>query len=174
MDAWKSKTTARERVQMVVETLDEPASVNLIKDKANVAWDTAKKELERLEEEGRVQPVDEEGERRYVQNPVWLLFDEIVSLIDEHSRDELEQLLIQYQSELDDLQEEHDAERATEFRSQIGAEELDAEEMRDVRNIASTWEALETERRLISHALTLYEDVSEFEHRKDTGIVALS
>lgn len=174
MDAWKSKTTGRERVQMVVETLDEPASVNLIKDKASVAWGTAKKELDRLEEEGRVHTVDEEGERRYVQNPVWLLFDEIVSLINEYSRDELEYLLIQHQSELEDLQEEHDAERATEFRSQIGAEELEAEEMRDIRNIASTWEALETERRLIRHALALYEDVSEFEHRKDTGMVALS
>ena len=158
-DAWHNHTTARERVRMVVETLDEPASVTRIAEEADVAWDTANAEVEHLLAENQVREVTEEGQTRYEPDPVQLLLGEILTLIDEYDRAELETQLVDYQSSLESLQEEHDVETSEAFRRTL-TDDLSADEMREVRHISSTWESLETERRLVSHALELYDDVS--------------
>jgi hypothetical protein len=159
-DAWQDYTTGRERVRMVVETLDEPASVTQIAEEADVAWDTANTELERLLAESHIREITDEGQTRYEPNPVQFLFGEILTLINEHDRAELESQLVEHQSRLESLQEEHNVETAEAFRRTLTDDDLTADEMREIRHTASTWESLETERRLVSHALELYNDVS--------------
>lgn len=163
---WKQEYSGRDRVQMVVETLDEPATVTQIADEANVAWGTADSELERLQAENRVREHTVDGNTLFAPNPVQLLLDEILDRIDEHDRDELESTLVEHQSRLESIQAEYDAETLTQLREKIADEDLSAAEMRDIRNVVSTWEALETEIRLSKHALRLYDDVSQL---SDTG-----
>lgn len=159
-DAWQDYTTGRERVRMVVEALDEPASITQIAEEADVAWDTANTEVERLLAESLVREVTNEGQTRYEPNPVQLLLSEILTLINEHDQAELESQLVEYQSRLESLQEEHGVETAEVFRRSLTDDDLSADEMREIRHITSTWESLETERRLVNHALELYDDVS--------------
>lgn len=159
-DAWKARTSGRERVQMVVEMLEEPASVTAIADQADVAWGTAKSELERLERENRIQEHQLDGQTRYGPNPVRQFLDQVLELIAEHDRGELEAQLVEYQSRIEGLQDEHGVRGSTEVREQLTADDLEAAEMREIRNVASTWEALETERRLVKQALSFYDDVT--------------
>lgn len=170
-EAWKEHTSGRDRVRMVVETLDEPASVTRIAERADVAWGTADSELERLQAERRVRERTVDGKTAYEPNPVQLLLDEILTLIDEHGRDELEARLVEHQSRLESLQADHDADTAAEFRQRL-TDDVAAEEIREIRNVASTWESLETERRLVQHALDLYDDVSRLsETDGDDGLI---
>lgn len=157
---WEDEYTGRERVRTVVETLEEPAIVTEIANRANVAWVTADSELENLLAEQRVRKHEVDGKIKYGLNPLQQLFDELVDLITEHTREELETNLVEYQSQRESLQAEFDVGRLTELRDTLIQEDLSAEEMRAVRNAASTWETLETEIRLTKHALQLYDDVT--------------
>lgn len=159
-NSWQDQTTGRERVRMVVETLNKPASVTQIAEEADVAWDTANTEVEHLLTENHVRKVTDDGQTRYEPNPVQLLLREILTFIDEHDRAELESQLVEHQSRLESLQEEHNVKTAEAFRRTLTDDDLTADEMREIRHITSTWESLETERRLVSHALELYDDVS--------------
>jgi len=156
-EAWKARTSGRERVRMVVETLSEPATFSAIAEEAVVAWATANSELERLLAENQIEAP--EGGSKYAPNSVRLFLDQVVALIEDHDREELENQLVDYQSRIESLQEEHGAESADEFRGWL-TDELSAAEMREVRNVAATWDALETERRLVKQALNFYDDVS--------------
>lgn len=156
-EAWKASTSGRERVRMVVETLEEPASVSAIADEADVAWATARSELERLLAENQVEASDDGS--KYGPNPVRQFLDQVVELIEANDRDELEEQLIDYQSRLESLQAEHGAGDAAEFRERLTGERS-AAEMREIRDVASTWGALETERRLVEQALNFYDDVT--------------
>lgn len=174
MSTWTEETTARERVQQVAETLSEPASVAHIGKQANVAWDTASDELTRLEKEGKVDTVQREGRTLYRLNPVNLLFDEIKVLIAEHTREELESQLIDYQSQAETLSEEYEAGSVEELRMRLSDDSLRAGDMRELRNVASTWTALETECRLLRHAIQLYEDVTSLSLEHGSEMPALS
>ncbi|RKD87641.1 hypothetical protein ATJ93_4536 [Halopiger aswanensis] len=88
-----------------------------------------------------------------------MLFDEVTDLIDEYSRDELESQLTELKTEQEELAAEYDVSSLTEFREQLAGEDLSAAELRERRNVVETWEAINTELRLVKHALQLYDDV---------------
>lgn len=159
-ERWKAEFSGRERVRMVVETLDEPATVTEIADRADVAWGTADSEIDRLLAERKVRKHTADGRTMYAPNPVQMLFEELEALIHENSRDALEADLAEYQSRIESLQTEYEVETLSELRDTLVSEDLSAAELRDVRNAASTWDALETEIRLRKHALQLYDDVT--------------
>ncbi|MFQ3477460.1 hypothetical protein HKK80_14685 [Halonotius sp. F2-221B] len=94
-------------------------------------------------------------------NPVRLLFDEVTDLIDEHSREELEQRLADLKTEQEEVATDYDATSLAAFREQLATEELSAAELRERRNVIETWEAINTEIGLVKHALQLYDDVVE-------------
>ncbi|WP_241988324.1 MULTISPECIES: ArsR family transcriptional regulator [unclassified Halorubrum] len=160
-EAWKDQYSGRERVRMVVETLDEPETVTAIADRADVAWATADSELETLVAENRAEEHTVDGQTKYAPNPVQILIEEVLDLISENSRDELESTLVEHTAQVESLQEEYEVETLSELRNKLVEEDLSTEEMRTIRNAATTWEALETEIRLSKHALQLYTDVTQ-------------
>jgi hypothetical protein len=159
--SWTDAYSGRERVRMVVELLDEPTTITDIAERADVAWGTAESELERLVEQNDARVDTRDGKTVYGPNPVQLLFDELLDLIHDHSREELETRLVERQSDLESLQGEYDVETLEALRERLTDDDLSAAEMREIRNGASTWSALETEIRLTKHALQLYDDVTE-------------
>lgn len=173
-EAWTETTSGRERVRTVVETLEDPATVAEIAERADVAWATADSELDRLVAENRVRERDVDGATKYAPNPVRQFLGQILELIDDHDRDELEARLVDYQSRLESLREEHGANTSTAFRERLADDDRSAAEMREIRNVAATWEALETERRLVEHALRLYDDVTRVSDSDDDGRVAFA
>lgn len=159
-EAWIEDTTGRERVRMVVEGIEEPATITEISEAADVAWDTANSELERMLTENVADKYEVDGQTKYGPNVVRQFLDQILDLIEENDREDLETRLVEYQERLESLQDEHGAGSADEFRKRLTDDDRTAEEMREIRNIASTWEALETEIRLTKQALNFYADVS--------------
>ncbi|WP_206335504.1 ArsR family transcriptional regulator [Natronolimnobius sp. AArcel1] len=154
--SWKEKTSGRERVRMVVETLDEPTTINTIAEQAEVAWETANSEVKRLKTENKVR---ERDDGRYEPNPVQQFLDQILQLIEDHSKSELESQLQEYQEQVEDLSAEYGAPSAKELREQLTNDDVSAEEIREIRNVSETWAALELEIRHLKNALQLYDDL---------------
>ncbi|MFY4816378.1 DUF7342 family protein [Haloarcula sp. AONF1] len=170
-EAWKDQYSGRERVRMVVETLDEPKTVTTIADRADVAWATADSELETLVAENKAEEHTVDGQTKYAPNPVQTLIEEVLDLISENSRDELESTLVEHTAQVESLREEYEVETLSDLRNRLVEEDLTTEEMRTIRNAASTWEALETEIRLSKHALQLYADVTQLSNSdEDEGL----
>lgn len=168
-DAWTETTTGRERVRMVVESLDKPATVTAIADEADVAWETANSELERMLAEDLINEYEDGGQTTYGPNHIRQFLDQILDLIEEHDRGELERRLVEYQERLEALRDQHDAESARDLRERLTEDDRTAAEMQEIRDVASTWETLEAEIRLTKHALYFYEDIVRLSGAGDDG-----
>lgn len=159
--SWTESLSGRERVRHVIELLDEPTPVQAIAGRADVSRATADDELQRLRSDDWVIETTVDGTKAYDLNPVRMLFDEVTDLITAHSRDELESQLTGLTEEQEELATNYEVDSLDEFREQLAAEELSAAELRDRRNVITTWEAINTELGLLKHALQLYDDVVE-------------
>ena len=161
LGSWTESMSGRERVRHVVELLDEPTPVQEIADRAEVSRATANDELQRLQSDDWVTETTVDGTKAYDLNPVRMLFDELTDLIEGHSREELESQLTELKEEQEELATEYGVSSLEKFREQLADEEFSAEELRERRNVITTWEAINTELRLVRHALQLYDDVVE-------------
>jgi hypothetical protein len=161
--SWEDDMTGRERVRAVVEILSGAATVSEIADRAEVSPTTAGDELEQLESDNRVRKTLVNDQKGYELNPTRLFFDELTELIEGNTRDELEARLEQLKSEEEELHEEFETDSLGELRERLAEQELSADETREIRNVVSTWEALNTELTLVRHALRLYDDVTELD-----------
>jgi len=159
--SWTESLSGRERVRHVVELLDEPLAVEEIAERAEVSRTTADDELGRLQRDDWVLETTVDGKKAYDLNPVRLLFDEVTDLIASHTREELEAQLTELKADQEELAADYNVDSLAEFRETLAAAELSAAELRERRNAIATWEALNTELRLVKHALQLYSDVIE-------------
>ncbi|EMA42541.1 hypothetical protein C448_10627 [Halococcus morrhuae DSM 1307] len=153
--------SGRERVRHVAELLDEPTPVQAIADRADVSRTTADDELQQLQSDDWVTETTVDGTKAYDLNPVRMLFDEVTDLITSHSRDELESQLTELTEDQEELATNYEVDSLGAFREQLATEELSATELRDRRNVITTWKAINTELGLLKHALQLYDDVVE-------------
>jgi transposase len=159
--SWTEDLDGRERIRRVVEVLEEPTTVRAIAERADVSRATAADELGRLASDDWVTETTVDGTRAYDLNPVRMLFDEITDLVEGHTRDELEDRLVELTEEREALADEFGADSLEEFRTHLADSDLSAQELRERRNVIETWESIETERNLVRHALQLYGDVTE-------------
>ncbi|WP_243645159.1 DUF7342 family protein [Natrarchaeobius chitinivorans] len=166
---WTERMSGRERVREVAEMLRDPTPVQEIADRAAVSRATADDELQRMEDDDWVIETTIDGTKAYDVNPVRMLFDEVTTLIEEHTRDELEEQLTELKEEQEAVASEFDASSLEEFREQLAEEELSASELRERRNVIATWEAVNTELALVKHALHLYGDVVELTSPKNNS-----
>jgi hypothetical protein len=157
--SWTESMSARERIRSVAETLREPRSVNWISEQADAAWSTTNEELQDLVRQGQLRAV-ESGERtRYQPDRAQLLFDELRTLIEENTREELRNELAAITEEIEAWQETYDVETWEELEQSLADGRLASEELRERRDVIAFWRENEADRRLIKHALELYSDV---------------
>ena len=133
-----------------------------MKEQAHVSsWETAKDELETLAEFGQVRKVEDEGgntlyapdyRRRYV--------DEVLELMDEHTKEELREEIAEIQRRIDGWKEEYEVDSKQELESSL-SDDLDADEIDERNDALRRWENAEADRRLLSHALQLYDDAEK-------------
>lgn len=71
-----------------------------------------------------------DGKKAYDLNPVRMLFDEISTLINEHSREELEGQLAALTEKQEELSTEYNADSLSAFREQLVDDDLSAERTR--------------------------------------------
>jgi len=88
-----------------------------------------------------------------------LLFEEIRTLIEENTREELRSELAAITEEIEEWQATYDIETREELEQSLADGDLASAELRELRDLIAFWRENEEDRRLIKHALELYSDV---------------
>jgi hypothetical protein len=160
LDAWTDGLSAREQVREIATTLTQPRSVEWIRTEAQVSsWQTAKDELEMLVEFGQVHAVEgDDGNTKYAPNYQRRYFDEVAELINEHTREELREEIASIQAEIDEWRAEFDVESQADLESTLADDGRTGEDVRERNRVLREWERYEDNRRLLKHALELYDD----------------
>ena len=159
LDSWTDGLSARERVREIATTLTQPRSVEWVRKEAGISsWETAKDELEMLAEFGQVLTVEIDGNTRYAPDYQRRYFDELAELINEHTREELREEIAAIQDEIEEWQSEFGVDSRKDLESTLTDEELSSEEIRTRNRVLREWEIREDNKRLLEHALELYDD----------------
>ncbi len=159
VQSWTESMSARDRIRAVAETLREPRSVNWISEQADAAWSTTNEELQGLVDQGQLRRVEAGETTRYQPDYTRLLFEEIRTLIEENTREELRNELAAITEEIEAWQATYDVETWEELEQSLADGELASGELHERRDVITRWEENLEDRRLIKHALTLYSDV---------------
>lgn len=162
---WTETTTARERVRAIAETMTEPRSINWISTQANVAWSTARDELHALDEQGRLRRVDADDATLYQPDHTRLLFEEVRRLAEENSREQLRSELAAITEEIEDWREKYGVETWEDLEGTLADDDLSSSSLSERRDVIAFWNENERDRRLIKHALELYEDIEDARNR---------
>ena len=157
--SWTDTMSARERIRSVAFTLSEPRSTNWISEQADAAWSTTNQELEDLVDHGRLRRVDAGETTLYQPDYTRMLLNEIRILVQEHTREELQNELAAIAEEIEEWRETYDVETWEELEQSLADDGLSSAEIRDRRDIVRFWQENEEDRQLIKHALELYSDV---------------
>ena len=159
VQSWSESMSARERIRAVAETLREPRSVNWISEQADAAWSTTNEEVQELVDQGQLRRVEAGETTRYQPDYTRLLFEEIRTLIEENTREELRSELTAITEEIEEWQATHNVETWEDLEQSLADGDLTSAELRDRRDVITRWEENLKDRRLIKHALELYSDV---------------
>jgi predicted transcriptional regulator len=159
VQSWTESMSTHERIRAVAETLHEPRSVNWISEQANAAWSTTNDELQDLVNQGQLRRVEAGETTRYQPDYTRLLFEEIRTLIEENTREELRNELAAITEEIEEWQATYDVETWEELEQLLADGGLASADLRERRDVITRWEENEGDRRLIKHALALYSAV---------------
>lgn len=164
MDSWTDGRSTRERVRKIALSLTRPRSVNWIKNEADVAsWDTTKDELERLVEYGQIRRVEDdsgtETQYRYGPNYRRRYLDRVEELAAEHTKDELRSEVAEIQAQIEAWQDSYDVESLRDLENSVTDADLSSDEIRERNAVIRRWERSQETRRLVDHALSLYDDL---------------
>ena len=175
LNSWTDGLSARERVREIATTLTRPRSVEWVRKEAGIsAWQTAKDELEMLVEFGQVHAIDaDDGNMMYAPNYQLRYFNEVTELINNHTRDELREEIAAIQEDIDQWKSAFGVESRADLESTLTDGDLDSEEIRTRNRILRNWERSEDNKRLLRHALELYDDARSLYPNRDVSDSAL-
>ena len=159
VQSWTESMSARNRIRAVAETLREPRSVNWISEQADAAWSTTNQELQDLVDQGQLRRVEAGDTTRYQPDYTQLLFEEIRTLIEGNTREELHNELAAITEEVEKWQATYEVETWEELEQSLADGDLTSAELQERRDVIAFWRENEEDRRLIKHALELYSDV---------------
>ena len=160
LDSWTDGLSAREQVREIATSLLQPRSIEWVREEAQISsWQTAKDELEMLTEFGQVHAIpSDDGNTRYAPNYQLRYFNEVTELINDHTRDELREDIATIQEEIDEWKTEFDVESRNDLESMLTDNGLSSEDIRERNTVLRQWEHSEDNKRLLKHALELYDD----------------
>ena len=163
LGSWSDNLSARERVREIATTLTEARSVEWVREEAQISsWQTAKDELEMLVEFGQVQAVEgDDGNTKYAPNYQIRYFNEVTELINSHTREELREEIASIQGLIDEWKREFAVNSRDELEATLTDDGLDSGAIRDRNRVLRKWERYEDNKRLLKHALELYDDARE-------------
>jgi len=160
LESWTEGLSARERVREIATTLTQSRSVEWVREEAQVSsWQTTKDELEMLVEFGQVHAIEgDDGHTKYAPNYQLRYFNEVTELINEHTQDELREEIAAIQEEIDGWKATFDVDSRDSLESTLTDGGLSSEDVRERNTVLRQWERYEDNKRLIKHALELYDD----------------
>jgi len=160
IESWTCGLSARERVQEIATALTQPRSVEWIRAQARVSSSQlVTEELERLDEFGWVHTVESDaGTTTYAPNYQRRYLEEVVKLIDSHTREELRDEIEAIEATIEAWKSEFDVESRDALESTLTDSDLTSVYSRDRNKVLRVWERSEADKRLVTHALNLYDD----------------
>lgn len=160
LTSWTDDVSARERVREIATTLTAPRSVEWVREQAHVSsWQTAKDELEMLVDFGQVHAIEgDDGNTKYAPNYQLRYFNEVTELINSHTREELREEIATIQETIDEWKAEFDIESRDALESTLTDDDLPSDAIRERNGVLRQWERYEDNKRLLKHALELYDD----------------
>jgi len=160
LDSWTEGLSAREQVREIATTLTQPRSVEWVREQAQIsAWQTAKDELEMLADFGQLHAIEgDDGNTKYAPNYQLRYFNELTELINDHTRDELREEIATIQEQIDAWKTEFDVESRDDLESTLTDADITSDDIRERNTILREWERYEDNKRLLKHALELYDD----------------
>lgn len=167
VDHWTESMTARERVETIATTLEEPRTANWVAEQAEVKWDTAKKHLDDLVDAGTLLVTDDD---RYVPDPTRAYFDTLRELILDNSRSDLRAELEAIAERVDEWKTEYDVESIDDLEASL-ADDREPEDVGERRRVLRRWENSLRTRRTIQTALTLYDDVESLANQSKGSVI---
>lgn len=176
LESWSDGLTARERVREIATSLTEPRSVEWVREQAQISsWQTAKDELEMLVEFGQVHAIEgDDGNTKYAPNYQLRYFNEVTELINEHTRAELREEIATIQEQIDAWKTEFDVETRDDLESTLTDDDLSSGDVRERNEVLREWERYEDNKRLLKHALELYDDARSLYPGRNDSAVSLS
>ncbi|MDL0118502.1 hypothetical protein PNQ29_03315 [Halobacterium salinarum] len=160
-DVWSDDLDSEDRVRRVADTLTQPQSASWVADQAAVNYKTARKYLEKLVSDARLQTTERDQTTLYYPNPRTEFFDELDELVSQHTKDELTAELATMSDRIEDWQTAYDVADPNELRTSID-ESLSVAERREREHVVDDWEYTQQMRMLVRHAIRLYDDLQQF------------
>jgi hypothetical protein len=157
---WPSGTDAAARIRHVVLTQTEPQNAGWIATEADVSRDTAVKYLERMVEHGELDVTETADGTCYKPDPVTQFLQEVRTLAEDHTLNDLTQELNAISEEIDAWKDRFEVDSLTELRTSIGTEELTEEDRRERLAIIEEWEYNIEIRESIQLAISLKSSLS--------------
>jgi len=160
-DVWSGGLDSEDRVRRVAETLTQPRSASWVADQAAVNYKTARKYLDKLVSDARLQTTERDQTTLYYPNPRTEFFDELDELVSQHTKDELTAELAAMSDRIEDWQTTYDVADPDELRTTID-ESLSVAERREREHVIDDWEYTQQMRMMVRHAIRLYDDLQQF------------
>lgn len=140
-DEWKEKTAGVDRVISVALTIKQPRTADWIADKVDISPTTARAHLERLVDLHVLSAVEQRGAKTYYPDGAYQRFREVSKLVEEYTRDEIEEITIGAKEEVEELKETYDVEDPDELRKLATSEKTSSAEAREYFKKASEWDS---------------------------------
>jgi len=156
----------------VALTLEQPRTAKWIGDGAEVSETTTRKHLERLVELRVLSAVEQRGAKTYYPDSAYQRFREASQLVEEHTREEIEELTISAQQQIEELQDKYGVGSPAELRARAASEETSSADAREYFKCASEWNGHQHMLTIAEHALAQYSEYSEEPHTGSTHSVA--
>jgi len=131
--------SARDRIRAVAESHREPRSVNWISEQADAAWSTTNEELQNLVDQGQLGRVEAGETTCYQPEYTRLLFEEIRTLIEANTREELRSELAAITEEIEEWQGTYDVETWEDLEQSLADDDLASDELRERRDVIAFW-----------------------------------
>jgi len=160
LDSWTEGLSARERVREIATALTQPRSVEWVREEAQISsWQTAKDELEMLVEFGQIHAIEgNDGNTKYAPNYQLRYFNEVTELINNHTREELREEIATIQAKIDEWKTDFNVDSRDALESTLTNDDLSSENIRHRNTVLRHWERSKDNKRLLKHALELYDD----------------
>ena len=155
VEAWKSETTAFDRVRSVAGALDRPRTAAYIAEQAAVSDTTAHAHLERLVEMNVLRTVVSERAVQYEPDPLYIRFQAVRELLVDNDHGALVELKATLTQRVTEWQEQYKVSSPAELRQQA-ATCSDPETLQEMNDTANQWELTQYHLSIVDDAITNY------------------
>lgn len=160
IDRWIEETSAFDRVRSVAFALQRPRTAGQIADEAHVSEKTARGHLKRLVEMDLVLEREGDGPTTYYPDPGYVRYREVRTLVREHDRDDLVEIVGTLKGDVESWRAEFDVETPEELRASVVGDGVTEREVHERQRIAEDWEYTEHRLELLGDALAQYDLLS--------------